>query len=69
MLNRRSPNLWAVTINDKTKRNRTTPFDHLWILATDAETAARKTRRWMKHNNFIGWEISKVDQQGQIDVL
>jgi hypothetical protein len=69
MANRQSSNIWAVTVSDKTKRGRVAPFNHLWILATDAETATRKTKRWLKQNAFVGWEISKVDHRGQIDVF
>jgi hypothetical protein len=64
-----SNQLWAVEISDNTDRNRTTPFGNLWILASDAETASRKTKRWMKQNDYVGWKITSVESHGEIDVF
>lgn len=61
--------LWAVRIEDRTEKKRTTPFGSLWILASDAETAARKARRWLKQNDYVGFSINSVENNGTIDVF
>jgi hypothetical protein len=61
--------LWAVKLQDRTKRDRVTPFTHLWILAADANTAVSKAHRWMKRNDFVGWKVSSVEIDGEIDVF
>ena len=64
-----SDQLWAVKIKDRTDRDRYPGFAHLWILASDSETASRKTRRWLKQNDYIGWTVSSVELSGTIDVF
>lgn len=61
--------LWAVHIRDKRDGQQLEFGDHLWVLAKNPTTASSKARRWLKSNNYVRTEITKIESHGTIDVF